>query len=277
MKIVMDVSLDPTLGCGQAHRWLKKDDKWEGVLNNKIVTLQQTVDGFECEGTSNKKMMLDYFRSDDDLDTIYKDISVADPYIAELVSKCSGLRILKQDPWECIATYLLATNANVKRIHMMVESVCREFGKDLRGRFSFPTPQEIVEGTGNICSCKLGYREGRFLELAQRVYCGDIEPNDLCKMNYEDCRKTLLSISGIGNKVADCIALFAYGHMESFPIDARIEKILNEKYNITGNYAKLTEFTRSKFGKYSGYAQEFLYHSNFILESQAHAGGLQPI
>ncbi|MFA6803067.1 MAG: DNA glycosylase [Candidatus Methanomethylophilaceae archaeon] len=277
MKLRMNVSLDPTLGCGQAHRWIKKNGAWEGVLGKEIITLRQTCDGFECTGTSDEDGILEYFRADDDLDAIYGDISASDPYIAELVDGCPGLRILKQDPWECIATYLLATNANVKRIGMMVEAVCREFGEDLGGRFSFPTPKDVIDGTGDICACRLGYRENRFLELAQRVYDGNIVPNALCGMNYDDCRRTLLSVNGIGNKVADCIALFAYGHMEAFPIDARIERVLKEKYHVTGSYAHLTEFARTKFGRYPGYAQEFLYHSDFILESQAQAGGLHPI
>lgn len=264
MKIEMDVALDPTLGCGQAHRWFKKDGVWEGVLGDEIVTLKQTDDGFECTGTSNRQMILDYFRADDDLDMIYEDISSHDERIRDLVSKCHGMRILKQPAWECIATYLLATNANVKRIGAMVDSVCREFGRDLGGRYSFPTPEEIIAGEDRIANCRLGYRDQRFVELAHRVHDGDIDPNAIADLNYEACIEKLLTIKGVGPKVADCIALFAYGHMEAFPIDARIGKVLESMYGQTGSYAKLSSYARDKFGKYAGYAQEFLYHSDFI-------------
>lgn len=264
MKIVLDVSLDPTLGCGQAHRWFKNGDVWNGVLGNEIIDLRQTDDGFECTGTSDRKMILDYFRADDDLKSIYSEISDYDPFVADLVGKCQGMRILRQDPWECMATYLLATNANVKRIGAMVDSVCREFGKDLGGRYSFPTPEEIIEGKDRIKNCRLGYRDERFVELAFRVRDGDIDPYEIMKMDYEECIETLLTIKGVGPKVADCIALFAYGHLEAFPIDARIGKVLKEKYGQEGSYNKLSAFAREKFGRYAGYSQEFLYHADFI-------------
>ena len=264
MKIEMDVRLDPTLGCGQAHRWISKGNSWEGVLGDDIITLIQTDDGFECSGTSDRKRILDYFRADDDLDLIYSEISGTDEYLAKLVKGCPGMRILRQDAWECIATYLLATNANVKRIGMMVESVCREFGRDLGGRFSFPTPEEIISKEDCICKCRLGYRDARFVELAHRVSDGDIDPEEIKKMDYEECIETLLTINGVGPKVADCIALFAYGHMEAFPIDARISKVLKNVYGQEGSYAKLSCYSREKFGRYAGYAQEFLYHADFI-------------
>lgn len=264
MRIELDVSLDPTLGCGQAHRWIKKGDIWEGVLGKEIISLKQTEDGFECSGTDDKTMILDYFRADDDLDEIYADCSKNDPYVASLAERCPGLRLLRQDPWECMATYLLATNANVKRIGCMVENVCKEFGKDLGGRYSFPTPEEIIEGESRISNCRLGYRDERFVELAHRVADGDIDPYELRKMDYQGCVNMLLSIKGIGPKVADCIALFSMDHLEAFPIDARIGRMMKERYGQDGNYRDISDYARRRFGRYAGYAQELLYHSGFI-------------
>lgn len=264
MRIELDVSLDPTLGCGQAHRWMKKGDIWEGVLGKEIISLKQTEDGFECSGTDDRTMILDYFRADDDLNEIYADCSKNDPYVASLAERCPGLRLLRQDPWECMATYLLATNANVKRIGCMVENVCREFGKDLGGRYSFPTPEEIIEGESRISNCRLGYRDERFVELAHRVADGDIDPYELRKMDYQGCVNMLLSIKGIGPKVADCIALFSMDHLEAFPIDARIGRMMKERYGQDGNYRDISDYARRRFGRYAGYAQELLYHSGFI-------------
>ncbi|WP_400152474.1 DNA-3-methyladenine glycosylase family protein [Candidatus Methanarcanum hacksteinii] len=264
MRIELDVSLDPTLGCGQAHRWIKKGDIWEGVLGKEIISLKQTEDGFECSGTDDRTMILDYFRADDDLNKIYADCSKNDPYVASLAERCSGLRLLRQDPWECMATYLLATNANVRRIGCMVENVCREFGKDLGGRYSFPTPEEIIDGESRISNCRLGYRDERFVELAHRVADGDIDPYELRKMDYQGCVNMLLSIKGIGPKVADCIALFSMDHLEAFPIDARIRRMMKERYGQDGNYRDISDYARRRFGRYAGYAQELLYHSGFI-------------
>ena len=133
MELKMEIALDPTLGCGQAHRWRKQaDGSWQGVIGNSVVTMCQTSDGVSFEG-GDPAAVGEYLRADDDLREIIGCISRADPYVAELSSKCPGLRILKQPEWECLGTYLLATNVNVKRIAKMVESVCDHFGTDLGG------------------------------------------------------------------------------------------------------------------------------------------------
>jgi len=261
MIIELDVSLDDTLGCGQAHRWKKNNGVWSGVLRNRIIEFKETENGFVCSGTDDKKMIMDYFRADDDLELIYREIS-EDPHIAELVKKCHGLRILKQDPWECTATYLLATNANVKRIGTMVDNVCRTSGKDIGGFFTFPTAEELLAHCDDICKCKLGYRDLRLLELARLVADKELDLEDLRTADYEECVDSLKEVNGIGNKVADCIALFSYGHLNAFPIDARIEKRLKEIYGIEGGYAHVSSIVHKKFGRFGGYSQEFLYHCN---------------
>ncbi|MCL2143163.1 MAG: hypothetical protein FWH44_02765 [Methanomassiliicoccaceae archaeon] len=276
MRLDLNVSLDPTLGCGQAHRWVKKGNVWEGVLGDNIVTLEEKNGYVLCEGTCDKDMMLDYLRSSDDLDIIYGEIS-KDPFVRALADACPGMRILKQDPWECMATYLLATNANVKRIGAMVDAVCRTFGKDLGGRFSFPGAKEIAGRSCLLPDCRLGYRERRLFELAEKVADRIIVPDDMAKMDRCECADSLKAINGIGDKVADCISLFAFGHLDAFPIDARIERILSEKYGVSGSYKKLSAFAEERFGRYAGYAQELLYHSGIILGSQAQVGGSQPI
>ena len=264
MRIRMDVALDPTLGCGQAHRWRRSGDAWEGVLGNEVVTLRQTEDGFEARGCTDASRLLAYFRSEDDLGAIVSDISARDPYVASLSARCPGLRILRQDRWECLATYLLATNANVARIAKMVESVCDAFGRDLGPRRAFPGPGEILDGRDRICGCRLGFREQRFLELAERVESGDVDPDAIAEEDYAGCVSALMGIKGVGPKVADCVALFAYGHLEAFPVDVRISREMERMYGVTGSYARVSAFGREKFGRYAGYAQEFLYHSPFI-------------
>ncbi len=264
MRMELDVRLDPTLGCGQAHRWRKEGDWWEGVLRNDVIRMRQTDYGAEVEGCSDKDHLLEYFRHEDDLQAIIEEISSKDPYVASLSEGCPGLRILKQDHWECLATYLLATNANVARIGKMVESVCDQFGKDLGGRHAFPTPREILDGADRIRECRLGFREGRFIELAERVESGDIDPESIAELDYRGCIEALLDIKGVGPKVADCVAIFGYGHLEAFPVDVRIAKVMEATYGIKGSYRVVSEYGMEKFGRYAGYAQEFLYHSKFI-------------
>lgn len=264
MKIDLDVSLEPTLGCGQAHRWRKADGAWVGVLGREIVTLRQTEGGFEAKGCESESRLLRYFRSQDDLRAIISDISACDPYVASLSEHCPGLRILDQDNWECLATYLLATNANVARIGKMVESVCDLCGDDLGGRRSFPTPGQVLNHRDEIPCCRLGFREQRFIRLAERTENGDIDPDAIGEMGYEECVRTLQGIEGVGPKVADCVALFAYGHLDAFPVDVRISKEMERMYGIAGSYRTVSSYGREKFGRYAGYAQELLYHSPFI-------------
>ena len=266
MIIDLDVSLDPTLGCGQAHRWRKQEDgTWEGVWRDQIVIMKQISPGsVEVKGTDDRRGITRYLGGDDDLNFIIGKISETDEYVAKLAENCPGMRILRQDHWECLATYLLATNANVARIGQMVESVCDHFGKDLGRRHGFPTPKQILDGCGCLPECRLGFREGRFLTLAERVESGDLDVESFSEMDYDQCVKELQGINGIGPKVADCVALFAFEHMEAFPIDARISKVMENMYGVTGSYKAVSEYGRKKFGEYAGYAQEFLYHADFI-------------
>ena len=264
MHIELGVSLDPTLGCGQAHRWRKTRDVWNGVIGNEVIDLTENTNGFDAEGCSDKRILLSYFRSCDDLQQIIREISNADSYVASLSSSCPGMRILKQEPWECLATYVLATNVNVKRIAKMVESVCDTFGKDLGNRRAFPTPRQILDKQEDIPICRLGYREGRFIELAEKAENGAIDLGAIEELDYAGCIGSLMEINGVGPKVADCVALFGFGHLEAFPVDARISKTLNEMYGVDGNYKVMAEFGRKKFGRYAGYAQEFLYHRSVI-------------
>lgn len=264
MQIDLDVSLDPTLGCGQAHRWRKEDGVWNGVLGTNVIDLRENDRGFEILGCDDRDLLLRYFRSEDDLASIIREISDRDPIVASLSSSCPGLRILKQDPWECLATYVLATNVNVKRIAKMVESVCDTFGTDLGKRRAFPSPRQILDVKEDISICRLGYRQDRFIELAERVDDGTVDIKMISELDYDGCVGELIGINGVGPKVADCVALFGFGHLEAFPIDARISKCLNSMYGIDGSYKHMSEFGRKKFGRYAGYAQEFLYHSPVI-------------
>lgn len=262
MHIRMDVSLDPTLGCGQAHRWKKVGGSWIGPLGTSKVTLTQTEDGFDCEGCSESRI-LDYFRSEDDLNAIIREISKADPYVASLSKNCNGLRILRQDRWECLGTYILATNANVTRIACMVDSVCR-FGKDLGGMHAFPSPKEILNHMDEIPACKLGFRDVRLIRLAEKAESGELDIDALSELDYRELRTELMKLDGVGPKVADCVALFSFGHLQAFPVDARISKCMEEIYGVTGSYDKVASYGMDLFGKYAGYAQELLYHRDHI-------------
>ena len=255
---ISPLDLDLTLGCGQAHRWRKDGDEWKGVLGDRVVTLRQGEGGVYFEDVPASRLAA-YLRIDDDVESIYAEISRADPLVKGLVGRYRGLRLLRQDPWECLATYLLATNANVSRIGTMVENVCREFGDAIDGGHAFPRPEQILDDEERLNACRLGYRCERLVRLARRVEDKEICIDAFRHLGYEECVTELKNIDGVGDKVADCVSLFAMDHLEAFPVDARIKRCLNENYGVDGNYRALSEFGRSLFGDGAGYAQEFLF------------------
>ncbi|MFP4169455.1 MAG: DNA-3-methyladenine glycosylase family protein [Methanomassiliicoccales archaeon] len=255
----MILDLDHTLGCGQVFRWFREGEWWSGVLGDREVWLRQCHGHLEIRGRVTEELVRRYLRADDDLRLIYREIS-ADPVVADLVRRYHGLRLIRQDPWECSLSYLLATHANFPRIQRMVEAVCREFGRPLEfGRYSFPSPEEIVGRGERARHCGLGFRCDRMVEFARSVSRGELDLEALKEMDYRDCVSELKRFKGVGDKVADCVALFSLEHLNAFPVDVRIKRALGRHYGVEGPYRKVREFAQEHFGRFAGYAQEFLY------------------
>lgn len=255
------IDLDSTLGCGQVFRWRKEGGVWKGILNGVEVHLRQDGDEIAAEGAIGEEALMLYFRSDDDLDSIRSEIS-KDDLMTSTVSSFRGLRLIRQDPWECAASYVLATNANIPRIQKMIENVCRTFGDRLPGGgHAFPRPDQIAGGHEDARTCGLGFRCGRFVEFARMVDRGEIDLGSLKGVGYEECVKQLRSYPGIGDKVADCVAVFSLDHLDAFPVDVRIKKAMEEMYGVSGTYRHVNQFGRDYFGRYAGYAQEYIYYS----------------
>ena len=258
---VGSIDLDSTLGCGQVFRWRKEGDDWKGVLNGAEVRLHQKGASIVAEGGISEGTVQRYFRSDDDLEHIRSEIS-KDQAMTAMVSNLPGLRLIRQDPWECAASYVLATNANIPRIQKMIENVCRTFGDPLpEGGHRFPRPDQIAGGKEAAQTCGLGFRCGRFVEFARMVDRGEIDLGSLRNVAYEECVRELRSYPGIGDKVADCVAVFSLDHLEAFPVDVRIKKAMEEMYGVTGTYRHVNRYGRDYFGRYAGYAQEYIYYS----------------
>ena len=251
-------NLDHTLDSGQVFRWRKEGEWWRGVVKDRYIQLRQDGDRLEVKGTS-EDMIAHYFRFDDDLEEIYAEIS-RDECIASIIDRFRGLRLIRQDIWECSASYLLATYSNVPRIKKMIDSLCRTYGREIEnGVFAFPTPQEILEGEADIACCRLGYRADCLRNYAGMVYSGEFDLYELATKDYQGAVEYLKRVKGIGSKVADCIALFSLDHLEACPVDVRIARAMREIYGVTGQYDKVAGFARRHFGRFAGYAQEYLY------------------
>ena len=255
------IDLDLTLDCGQAFRWKKSGGAWTGVVKGELVRLEQRGRRVDVETELSSRDIESYFRTDDDLEEIGRDLDL-DPVVRELRKRFAGLRLLSQEPWECSASFLLATNANVPRIKKMIESVCKQFGHEISPElFSFPTPKEILRRGKAAENCGLGYRCDRFVKFAKEGTERHLKFDAWRSLSYEGCVETLKQFDGIGDKVADCIALFCLDHLEAFPIDVHIGRTLEEQYGVSGSYKTLARWAREHFGLYAGYAQEYLYVS----------------
>ena len=251
---VKEFNLDHTLSCGQVFRWYKHEGFWYGFINRKPVKIRQEYDALIFSGKVKSRDIADYFNLGLDYIKVIKTFPKNRILILAL-KKYWGLRIIKQDPFECLVSYILSSQNNIKRINKMVNELSFRYGKEMtfEGRkiHAFPTLKEL---SGCCCNdlrnCRLGFRD-KFLEDAITKLCSkEVKLEKIGKMTHEKAMKELLKIKGIGKKVANCLLLFGFNKYEAFPIDVWIAKVLRKYF--PGKDA-------AYFGKYAGYAQEFLY------------------
>jgi N-glycosylase/DNA lyase len=268
MRFELDVApldLDLTLGCGQTFRWRQQlDGSWKGVLGDQLVTLHRTKEGVAAEaipgGERVDEKLEVFLRSRDDIQLIQRTLR-RDPILAPGAGKLKGLRIVKLDEWECLISYILATYANIPRIMKMVDSVAAAYGPRIApGVHGFPARRKLAKASiGQLANLGLGYR-AKYVHMV----CDEIDEDAIRSMMdrpYEALRTDLIELPGVGEKVADCVSLFGFGRLDSFPIDVWIERALRRLYGQKGSYSKLRRFAAGRFGQYAGYAQEYIYHN----------------
>jgi len=285
-------SLDYTLDSGQVFRWEKKGEWWYGVVSGGVLKLKSEAESIRCVSTSDvlgSGFLRRYFRLDDPFDEVMGSIA-KDDVMKEAVQRFYGLRLIQQERWECLASFLLATNANIPRIKKMVASICAAFGDPIEfegvPQRTFPRPEVIAEaGLAELAKCGLGYRAAFLKRVAQAVATGRIDFTVLADMGYEEARRELLRellgekvLLGVGPKVADCALLYSFGKDEAFPIDVWISRELMKSYprlipRRTGaklrsgakakltaaDYGEISKAARNYFGSLAGYAQLYLY------------------
>ncbi len=274
------LNLDATLCCGQVFRWDKKGDWWYGVADGKAIKVRQVNTELEF-ANADPKFVENYFGLDDDLEKIGANIG-KDPHIKRALREFWGLRIIRQDPWECLISYICATYKNIPAIRHMLLKLSSKFGEkttlDGLKLFTFPTPEKLAGTTeASLATCGLGYRAKYVQDTSKRIFENKFELEKLRQMPYTQAKKQICNFAGVGPKVADCVLLFSLGKTEAFPVDRWVERVILNHYAeklppeltqklqqregfTNSDYAKLNVFGREYFGKYAGYAQEYLYH-----------------
>jgi N-glycosylase/DNA lyase len=264
--------LAASLESGQAHRWRKEDQWYSGVVRGNFIKIRQTQRGVEfCSEpwpeVSMVPVLQNYFRLDDDLKAIYQEI-MQDQRVADMVARYPGLRVLRQEPWECLIAFICSANSNIPRIHQVMEKMADHFGNpiSLNGevRHGFPTPAQLAEaGEAELRRLGLGFRAPYVDKATRLVLEKSLDLDALIKMPYDEAKARLMECSGIGPKIADCILVFSLEKMEAFPIDVWVRRALAEWYfagEKTPTNRVLEEWAHGYFGRYGGYAQQYLFH-----------------
>lgn len=287
--------LGHTLDSGQSFRWASRGEWWYGVILGSAIKVRQEEASLVCETASERltpHLVHEFFRLDDSLERIYSRI-MKDDHVTEAIQRFYGLRLINQDVWECLASFVIATNTNIPRIKLMIANLCERFGEKASFEGNsyalFPTAPTLAEASlDDLTGCGLGYRARFVRSVAQKVSSGSVDLEELRLLDYERARDLLTerilgekTLLGIGRKAADCVLLFSCGKDSSFPIDVWMARVLSRYYprlfdratarrlashvsHLTrlsgGEYEKISAAMRGYFGEYAGYAQQYLFH-----------------
>ncbi len=271
IKPISDFNLYHTLSCGQAFRWYEDDGWFYGLVDDKLLKICQEDSTLLVESSDEsdpKKLqqyLWHYFDLDRDLSRILDSIN-KDQYMNASVGVCRGMRIMNQDLWECLGSFILSQNNNVPRIKQMIRKISEEFGNPISldgyTDYTFPTPEMITNGSvDQLFQCGLGYRASYLFNVATVVAERQLDLDWLKSQSYLVAKQELMSLRGIGDKVADCVSLFSLGHGEALPIDVWVRRITERLYlKRKASKRQILEFFHSYFGEYIGYAQQYLFH-----------------
>jgi N-glycosylase/DNA lyase len=294
---VREYDLAATLDSGQVFRWQRIDNSWHGVIGKHFVRLTPTADGIQAMTTGlveNWDWLREFLQTETDLPAILKTFPDDEP-MRGAVAACRGLRLLRQDPWECLASFILSSTKQIVQIRQIVALLCERFGEPCSGDApspqggddvlsfrsgdegvantfrrrgvaatrTFPAPQRLAAASeAELRACKMGFRARGLLAAARQIADGSFELEKIRALNYAAARAELMRLHGVGGKIADCVLLFAYGFDAAFPVDVWIERALQELYfpRRRGSEKRLRKFAATHFGPHAGYAQQYLFH-----------------
>jgi len=255
-------SLDEIFDCGQAFRYKKLEDgRYINVAFNKVIELNYKDGVLYIEGADEKDfydIWRNYFDLESDYAAIQKEL-LNDQVLRDVIPFGSGIRILRQDMWETLITFIISQQNNIPRIKGIIERLCGMLGGEIyfKGEKyrAFPTPEAILQaGLGGLEGIRCGFRSAYILDAASKVASGDIDLNEIKDLSTDEARKKLLTIKGVGPKVCDCVLLFGAYKTDAFPVDVWMDRALQFYYG------KGKKFDPSVFGKYSGIAQQYLFY-----------------
>jgi N-glycosylase/DNA lyase len=260
------IDLAKTLNSGQVFHWTQHGKGFVGAIDQKPCYLEQS--GNQLLVSSDLiSLARRYLALDHRIDEIHGTFP-NDPTLSAAARYGAGIRILRQPVWECLATFLTSALKQVAHIRSISLMVRERYGRNLEvagtAVFSYPGPEVLARLTlDDLRACRLGFRAANLLAAARMIAGGEIDLNGLTKLSSDEIRTVLCRFPGVGDKIANCVLLFAFGRLEVMPIDVWIARVLREKYFPEKSKlrpADLAEFCGQYFGPYAGYAQQYLFH-----------------
>ena len=272
LKIKVDCfNLKYTLECGQCFRWKNIDDYYVGVIKDRVIKIRQDGDYIYVRSNEEKdleKVVKDYFELEKDYKSIEERISVVDEYVKKALKNTTRMRHLKQDFFETIISYIISANNNIPRISKSVNEISRKYGKkiefDEEEYYLFPTPEQLKDVTvDDYRACGVGFRDKYIFNTVKRINNKEIDLLKMQEMDTQSLRKELLSLMGIGPKVADCILLFSCQRQEVFPIDVWVERVMKKLYFNDKDVSKkeILKYASDKFRDDAGIIQQHLFYN----------------
>lgn len=253
---VKDLDLGETLDCGQSFRWKRNDNgSFSGVAFNRAVTMDLIGTDLYIDNAPMEDYDLWYNYLDLQLDygKIRDSISNIHPVLKEASAYAPGIRILRQDPWEALCTFIISQNNNIKRIKGIVERLCENFGEKLsEEEYTFPTAEKLSKlSVDDLAPIRAGFRNKYIIDGAQKVNSGEVNLNICYDLPYDEAQQELMKIKGVGTKVADCTLLFGFHRIEAFPLDVWMKRAMEKLF---------PTMSPRDFGEYAGIAQQYIFH-----------------
>lgn len=269
---VRDYDLAATLGCGQAFRWRECGGVWEGVVDGRWVSLRQpdadSILAITAAPQADWEWLADHLQANVDLSAVLATFPDDAPMRAA-VAHCRGLRLLRQEPWECLASFICSSTKQIVQIQQIIALLSERFGEAVAvppghaPAFAFPSPERLAAASeAELRACKMGFRAPNLRNAARQVASGGLRLVDLHSRPCAAARAELESLPGVGRKIADCVLLFSYGFQEAFPVDVWVMKALRQLYfpRRRPTPQRLRSFSETHFGPNAGYAQQYLFH-----------------
>ncbi len=265
---ISDFSLKDTLECGQTFCWVREGEGYINTDIDGIVYVEQTGDTLFWEASNNDIDIEELLRLKDPIDEI-KSAIAKDTFMKESISFASGLRVVNDSFYPCLISFLCSVWSNIPKIRGMVRLIRQNYGPvyKFRGKefHGMPNPEALSQASANdLRKLGLGWRADFVVQSTEALLNKEIVPERLTRLEYEEARYQIMELHGVGNKVADCVLLFSLGFLEAFPIDVWIERVIKQKYGLFTeagkSYVRKSKAAREYFGRYAGYAQQYLYH-----------------